>query len=400
MRETNEIRGAREVKNTKLEGTTMELLNQYDNIVLGKRLDSYSLNIPDLNFAELLKKYLIPEELLEFIMIQFDKTRMSAEQLEQSISNISMYQNLSAQFIRKHQDILDLQNIVEYQNNLPIDLLEQWVEKKLIDAKYIGRCQVLPISFLEKWKDELNWKIISVHQVITDLHIEKFSDKIKWALAVKYQKFPSKYLTLIRDQLNSCRDICIYQPSVLELELSDFGLRKEDWLLLCKFHAKNFTVEFMDQYQEFFNDTCWYYISKFRYITKEIADKFYDYLYLDCSKFYGNLDPEVVLGEDYITELIQFKDLKKKENDMGKYVRITTSHKCKDKELYYYRAFRDQFTGDDWKYLSERIDFSEMTIREISESVRWDKLSKHSGGYSDEFLYEFQDCIRWSLYVL
>jgi hypothetical protein len=94
-------------------------------------------------------------------------------------TNISIYQNLSESFIRKYKDLVSWTHISQYQK-----LSEEFISehKKIINWYNILEYQNLSESFIIKHKDKAVWYLISAYQNISYEFINKFKNK----LTVKY----------------------------------------------------------------------------------------------------------------------------------------------------------------------------------------------------------------------
>ena len=59
---------------------------------------------------------------------------------------------------------------------------------------FINKDQKLPESFIEKFKDKINWEYISQYQKLSENFIEKFKDKVNWQYISQYQKLSPKFI--------------------------------------------------------------------------------------------------------------------------------------------------------------------------------------------------------------
>jgi hypothetical protein len=58
---------------------------------------------------------------------------------------------------------------------------------------YISYLQKLSESFIEKYKDKVDWSRVSLYQKLSEDFIEKYEDKVDWYCIFKYQKLSPEF---------------------------------------------------------------------------------------------------------------------------------------------------------------------------------------------------------------
>jgi len=141
---------------------------------------------------------------------------------------ISMYQELSEEFMHEFQDYLDWGFISEYQSlsekfmeehqdkiywcHLHSNMSEEFIEKleHRISWYNVSRYQNLSEKFIEKHADKVNWEYISVFQKLSEEFIEKFQNMVIWEYVAKHQKLSEKFIEKFEDRM-SCIDVVFHQ---------------------------------------------------------------------------------------------------------------------------------------------------------------------------------------------
>ena len=91
---------------------------------------------------------------------------------------MSTYINLSDEFILKYKNNINWHRMISYISTQS-DSFDQYVN--ILDENnlwYIISANDLPIDFIRKWKDKLDWKFLSMVKEFSDDEKEEFSDYI------------------------------------------------------------------------------------------------------------------------------------------------------------------------------------------------------------------------------
>ena len=144
--------------------------------------------------------------------------------------NISSYQKLSEKFIEKHIHKVDWAGISIYQK-----LSEQFVERHAdkVDWENISSYQKLSQKFIGKHADNVDWLEICIYQKLSEGFIEKYADKVNWICISIYQKLSENFIREYKNELN-LHDIARHQVISLkfakELGVADVFLRHNNCL--------------------------------------------------------------------------------------------------------------------------------------------------------------------------
>jgi len=92
-----------------------------------------------------------------------------------SWENISRYQHLTEDFIRKFKDYMDWTNISKFQK-LSESFIREFEDK--VNWNWISFKQTLSESFIREFKDKVNWYYISSSQKLSESFIRDYKDKI------------------------------------------------------------------------------------------------------------------------------------------------------------------------------------------------------------------------------
>ena len=110
-----------------------------------------------------------------------------------------MYQKLSEEFIERHQDVINWDNVSKYQT-----LSEEFIEKHQDKLwwSYICSSQILSEPFMEKFQDKIDWNCVSSFQKLSEEFIAKFKDKVNWKAISIYQKLSEEFILEHKGKLN------------------------------------------------------------------------------------------------------------------------------------------------------------------------------------------------------
>jgi hypothetical protein len=162
-------------------------------------------------------------------------------------NNISKYQILSEDFIRKF--------------------------KNKVNWEYISQYQKFSKDFIREFQDKVNWSMISTYQKFSEDFIREFQDKVNWRRVSKCQKFSEDFIREFQHKVD-WRRVSIYQ------KLSEDFIRefqhKVDWRRISIF--QKISEDFI---REFKNKVDWRYISKYQKLSEDFISEFQDEIFLD-----------------------------------------------------------------------------------------------------------------------
>lgn len=125
----------------------------------------------------ILQKYIIPEDVVEWIDDYGD------------ITIISLYQTFSENLLEKIYYKIPISCLLSNQV-LPIDILYNMIESNNLNATdwyYISSKQKIDLAFIEKYIDKIQWNPLSQNINIVNYNIiEKYHDKLIWQEMTKH----------------------------------------------------------------------------------------------------------------------------------------------------------------------------------------------------------------------
>ena len=164
--------------------------------------------------------------------------------IEVNWEGISLYQNLSEDFIREFQYRVHWRNISEYQT-LSEDFIREFKYK--VNWDKISVYQTLSEDFIREFKTVVNWDKISFSQTLSEDFIRKFKAKVNWDNISIYQKLSEDFIkefqdkiTFSRPNITFNRDIAHCSPCESDVEIyqSDIdGDEEISWNTLLKYYS-------------------------------------------------------------------------------------------------------------------------------------------------------------------
>ena len=249
-----------------------------------------------------------------------------------SWSYLTMYKNLSEDFIEKFKDKLDWFDISEYQKlsedfierhkdnlfwcSILINqvLSEEFIERHIesIPFEVISSCQQLSEAFIERHANDINWVSISRHQALSESFIEKHKDKVDWKNISKHQRLSEEFIKKHKDKVN--------------------------WSLVSTYQSlsEHFIKNNVKEYY-------WDNISKYQKLSEGFIGKMLDKQRLPS--LVNNLFSYQKLSDEFIkrhnlsinkNDLWQYKDVRLKKNKIVK----TGLYECYDDYFIAYKAIR------------------------------------------------------------
>lgn len=121
---------------------------------------------------------------------------------------LSMFQDISEEFIREYKDQLDWVELSNYKL-LSKDFIREFKDK--VEWREVSLYQeICQISFLGEFKDKVKWNKILEHLIMPEYILEKFMYEFGGIENILYQQFPDeefleKYLSLYENKHNVLR---------------------------------------------------------------------------------------------------------------------------------------------------------------------------------------------------
>jgi len=134
---------------------------------------------------------------------------------------------MTESFIEKYKDKVDWVYISSYQK-----LSEGFIEKfkDRVDWFHISRTQKLSESFIEKYKNKVNWICISTNQKLSESFIKKHKNKVNWNFISTYQKLSESFIEKHKDKVKWYA-ISVYQKLSIEFRKKyNIRIDKNNWL--------------------------------------------------------------------------------------------------------------------------------------------------------------------------
>ena len=163
---------------------------------------------------------------IEFLNKELGTNYSSLDQVDWN--NISIYQNLSENFIR------------EFKNKV------SWC--------WISRFQKLSENFIREFQNKVNWGLISENQKLSENVIREFQNDVNWLCISKYQKLSEN---LIREFQNDVYWVYISKYQKLSEEFIREFKDKVEWRCISKF--QKLSSEFINEFKLIIYSDNWLY---------------------------------------------------------------------------------------------------------------------------------------------
>jgi hypothetical protein len=98
---------------------------------------------------------------------------------------------LPLDFIEKYKNKVNW-FFISWRQRLPLDFIEKYKDRVNWSAVCIG--QVLPMSFIEKHKDKVDWDVISMDHPLSEEFIERHANRVNWTHISRYQKLSPEFV--------------------------------------------------------------------------------------------------------------------------------------------------------------------------------------------------------------
>ena len=113
--------------------------------------------------------------------------------------DISRYQKLKENYIRKFKDKVDWMNI-SYAQKLSEKFIREFQDK--VEWYFISQNQKLSENFIREFKDKVNWNYISYAQKLSENFIREFQDKVNWQDISHNQDLSENFIREFQDKMN------------------------------------------------------------------------------------------------------------------------------------------------------------------------------------------------------
>ena len=179
---------------------------------------------------------------------------------------LSMYHNLSENFIREFADKLDWR-IISISQKLSEDFIREFADK--LDWKQISTTQKLSEDFIREFADKLDWRCISLYQKLSEDFIRVFKYDVDWCYISQCQKLSEDFIREFADK-------------VFWYNISQ-----------CQVLSENFIREFKNKFT-------WHDISKCQKLSESFINEFKDWLYPDLIEDNWNYKDKEFLKQQVI----------------------------------------------------------------------------------------------------
>lgn len=217
------------------------------------------------------------QEKLEFINTTCNRVYKTIDEVD--LYAISVYSNLSEDFIREFSDKVNWYNISRYQK-LSENFICEFADK--VEWYYISEYQKLSEDFIIKFQDNMawvsisshalsedfirefqnfvDWETISIYQNLSENFIREFKDKVDWEFISKHQKLSKNFIREFKDELYTdlIEDNWIYKNTeFLKQQVINTNLYKcyENYFIAYKGIRSDRYSNFNFQYQYLPNQT-------------------------------------------------------------------------------------------------------------------------------------------------
>lgn len=236
-----------------------------------------------------------------------------------------------------------LEKVYEFSYNNPnflIFLKEEGyndiLKLNLTNWKEISKLE-LSENFINIFQDFISWKCVITQLNLTEDFLIKYENKINWLDVLKYQNLSRKIL-------------------------DKFKLENEEWIFITK--EKN-----LNYYLLKYNESCWKYISKYQYLTKDMLNDYKDFLFWDDICKYQKLHENII--EEF-------------------------SYKMSWKNICRYQKLSEKFINNNWydinwKYVSIYQKLSENFIIQNDNRINWKyvfRFQKLSYDFLKEYIHK------------
>jgi len=352
----------------------IDLLEYYENNFKNKIIIEESIvlnskyikkNLKKLDIKKIIKIQLLTEDLLVYIVENYKIS-------ERDWINISMNHIFSLNFIEKYKNFIDF-GLLSMNVNITEEIIEKYKDK--LDWEKISSSRNITEKFIEKHKDKLNWKILSCKPGLSEEFIEKHQGELDIESMVYYQKFSEEFI---------------------DKHSNDLGM--QDIL-----ENQTLSEEFIDKHKSKFSNKDWELVIMYQKLSEEfIEDNYDDYLKLSLNKILKYQSLSMKFIEKYKT----FSDLKITVLDTQKLSEEfmeNNDYLYSDSEWYKIIKYQSLSEGFILKYINkfkmddifEYQSLSEEFIIKHTLTLRnWSDISKYQN-LSEGFIVKYKDKLNW-----
>ena len=252
--------------------------------------------------------------------------------IENGLVNILIkYQNLHIDVLNKvlNEDI-DWDILCKYQN-LTIEILTNYKDK--INWDIVSECQFMTLEFIAENRNQINWdelgKNSKIQFLLNDAFIELFKEYNLWSSLIWSNNISNEYVLNNLDKLND--------EQILDL------------LEIKKFN-QNDLESIIEKYE--YIDGLYESISEGQDLSLEFIKKNFSKLNINNICMYQNIDYDFIYK---FKNDISFKNLSYNEN-LNEEIILRIYNNLNE--------FKDEF---DWDYISQYVDLSDDTIKNVKE---------------------------------
>ncbi len=200
---------------------------------------------------------------------------------KQRIKYVIMYQDITEEYLRDHiDDILDICSRChttirtdDYDNVHQI-----WGS--------IMKRMTLSENFVEEYKEDIDWRCVSIFIPMSEAFIERFADRVHWVKISIYQKLPERFIRKFRNSVE-WDAICIHQQlsEAFMVEFKD----SINWELASRY--QNMSEEFIRKYHEYVQ---WPILLQYKTLSEDLMQEFDNYDGFDRIPFYQTISMEFI----------------------------------------------------------------------------------------------------------
>lgn len=246
------------IKKYKDEFDSCDYSGLFLSINLNLDIIEFLINENILSLDEIIRKYNVSEEVLE-------------KYIDSDINwdIISLRYKLSYEFIDKHSNLLNWDNLSSNNNLLNEEFIRKYKSK--LNFRYISRYFKMSEEFIIEMKDFIDFNIISETQRLSEKFIDKYKDELNWNSISLRQKISEEFIE------NNLEYIDFKNLSYNINYLSEDFIRKYiDRIDLNGIsNYVNLSNEFIDDFKEQLN---WENISESHSLSDEFIERYKDHI--------------------------------------------------------------------------------------------------------------------------
>lgn len=261
---------------------------------------------------------------------------------------------------------------------------------ELSDWDEISANSDLSITFIERFKESLNWTILTQYRMFSEDELNKYKNYIDWIVASRYQKLTIELIE------NNIDDVDFNYISMYQTLTPEFIHRYHNYVnwdyvsklqtltnYIIQEHSNQINWIYASAYQNISDLTIrqneekvdWAQLSK-RKLTLSFIDEFKDRLYW---KYIGDSE-EKKLGIEFINSHLSYVNW----HNVSMYETLTNDF------------IITNANNVDWEAISMSQTLPESTIRTYANDVNWDNISRYQT-LTLSFITEFASFVNWEM---